>query len=130
MPEDWQHNIQQNNYLFWFSDWHYLRQRQSWESDTQQVIAIWEAPLTRQSPPEYFQHCGFDIVDRDGEISVLTNCGGFPDLYTFEDVNQFGLLDNLNQTQTIVNNLHQKYGDDYHCRECQIWQVARYQGGY
>ena len=63
-PEDWQHNIQQNNYLFWFRDWRYLQQRQLWQPQTQQILATWQTPLDVKTPPEHFQHCGFDIVDQ------------------------------------------------------------------
>ncbi|WP_373512487.1 hypothetical protein [Persicitalea sp.] len=43
-------------------------------------------------PLKDFEFVGYDLLDREGGISSLTNCNGFIISYTQDDLNQYGLL--------------------------------------
>ncbi len=80
-PEDWEYNIQADCRLTWFTDLDYLRQRCPLRPDQNQLVAAIEQPTRQQLPPIGLIHCGFDLLDAEGSISVLTNCGRFPNIF-------------------------------------------------
>lgn len=124
-PQDWQHNVQADCRLTWFTDLDYLRQHHPLRRDLDQLIAAVEKPDTVAPPPSQFTHCGFDIVDAEGAISVLTNCGRFPGIFEPDDVNSVGLIDGIDLAQAIAHQLRMTFPDEPHCHDCRVWQVAR-----
>lgn len=42
-----------------------------------------------------FRFEGYELADRDGSPSALTNCGGFPKAFASTDPNERGLLPSL-----------------------------------
>ncbi|NEQ45816.1 MAG: hypothetical protein F6K00_20640 [Leptolyngbya sp. SIOISBB] len=125
VAEDWQHNLQADCHLTWFTDLNYLRQRCPPRSDQDQLMAAIEQPTRQRSPPAGFMHCGFDILEAEGSISVLTNCGGFPNIFHPTDVNHWGLIDELEVAMAIAQQLHTTFPQETHCHNCQVWQVSR-----
>lgn len=73
--------------------------------------------------PKEGQLLGYDILDYDYAISLLTNCGGFPDLFDNSRINRFGLLDNLTETYAIRDKLRVVYADDPHASACEVIAV-------
>ena len=125
VPEDWHHNIQADFRLTWFTHLDYLRQRCPLRPGQDQLIAAIENPSQKFSPPAGFTHCGFDILDGEGSISVLTNCGRFPGLCEPTEVNRWGLMDDLAVARAIAAQIRVDFPDEPHCQHCQVWQVAR-----
>ncbi|MEZ4617436.1 MAG: hypothetical protein R2867_18260 [Caldilineaceae bacterium] len=62
--------------------------------------------------PKDGQLLGYDIMDGDYSISLLTNCGGFPDLFDNSRINRFGLLDEVAEAYAIRDHLRVAYADD------------------
>ncbi len=55
-------------------------------------------------------------------------CGQFPERdagFAPSDVNQFGLLSDLEHANTVAAKLRASFPDDPHCRNCRVWQIAR-----
>ena len=128
IDEDWSHNVQANYRITWFTKLDYLRQRISWRPGKDQLLAILEHPTHIYDVPPAFAFCGFDILDGDDGNSVLTNCGQFLERdagFTPSDVNQFGLLSDLEHANTVAAKLRSSFPDDPHCRNCRVWQIAR-----
>ena len=125
LPTDWQYNVQADFRLTWFTNLDYLRQRCPLRPGRDQLIAAVEQPDTCLSPPADFTHCGFDIVDAAGEISVLTNCGRFPGIFAPGDVNAMGLIDEVEVAGAIAQQIRQNFPDEHHCQAYRVWQVAR-----
>ena len=126
--EDWAHNVQADYRLTWFTDLTYLRQRIDWRIGQDQLLAILEQPTRVYEVPFNFEFCGFDILDDNDGNSVLTNCGQFPEQdagFTPSDVNQFGLLSDLEHANTVAAKLRSLFPDEPHCRNCRVWQIAR-----
>lgn len=124
-PEDWHHNVQADGRLTWFTDLNYLRQRCPLSSRSDQFIAAVEDPTAQLSPPTGFTQCGFDIVDAEGSISVLTNCGRFPGIFEPADANDCGLIEGIDLAEAIAHQLRMTFPDEPHCQDCRVWQVAR-----
>jgi hypothetical protein len=128
--EDWNHNVNQDFRLDWFTDAEYLKKRVNVNPQFHNLIALLEHPHTTAIPPPHFEHCGFDILDGEDSISVLTKCGQFPEIFSPSSVNQFSLLDSLSQAHQIAEAIRKTYPDEYHCQNCRVWQIARYLYSY
>ena len=126
IDEDWNHNVKEDYSIDCFFDLDYLKKRIKFEPTLHNLLAIWKRPTAIAIPPVEFEHCGFDILDTYGAISVLTNCGQFPELFEPSSVNRYGLLSDLAQADEISKNLRNTYPEDPHCQDCHVWQIARY----
>lgn len=66
---------------------------------------------------------GYDILDDGYSISLLTNCGGFPNLFDNSHINRYGLLDELAETYAIRNQLRRVHIDNPHAMACEVVAV-------
>jgi hypothetical protein len=66
---------------------------------------------------------GYDILDGYYSNSLLTNCGGFPDIFPNSIINQFGLLDDRMKAYEIRDKLKSQYSEDAHAKECEVVAV-------
>jgi hypothetical protein len=123
---DWEFNIHEDNRVFFFRDYEYLKRRINYDSSRQNLLAISERPAFAPEPIEGFAFCGYDILDSDGSISVLTNCGAFPSIYTADDLNQFGLITDLDRVTQIAELIRDTNASDHHCCDCRVLGIARY----
>lgn len=124
IDSDWVYNVHQNYRTTWFHNLAYLRQRCDWRIGRDQIIAMIDDPKTEQPPPAGFTHCGFDILDGYDSISVLTNCGPFPDFVQLNSVNAYGLLPSLQLAESVAEAMRTKFPEDSHCCDCVVWQIA------
>ena len=128
IDEDWSYNVQANFRITWFVDFAYLRQRITWRMGQDQLLAMLEQPTYVHEVPQKFEFCGFDILDDENGNSVLTNCGRFSERdagFIPLDVNQFGLLSNLDHANAVAAKLRASFPDDPHCGNCRVWQITR-----
>lgn len=123
--EDWLHNIQQDYRTTWFTNLAYLRKRINWRVGQDQLLAIFEQPTHIHQTPAEFAFCGFDIVDNEDGNSVLTNCGQFPGSFKSSDVNQLGLLSDLEHANEVAAQIRAAFPDEPHYCNCRVWQIAR-----
>lgn len=124
--EDWSHNVHADYRCFWFLDHEYLMRRVGYDSEQHQILAIREEPEVYEPPPEGFEQVGYDILDDCDDISVLTNCGPFAEIFEPTEVNRFGLLEDLTRAQTVAESIRRYHPEDPHCKACNVWQIARY----
>ncbi len=73
--------------------------------------------------PKDGQRLGYDILDYDYSCSLLTNCGGFPDLFDNSRINRFALLDEVAEAYAIRDQLRVNYADDSHAGACGVIAV-------
>ncbi len=124
--EDWEFNIHADNRLHFFRDYEYLKRRIAYDASLHNLLAIFERPARAPEPIEGFTFCGYDILDSDDSISVLTNCGAFPSIYTADDLNPYGLITELDRVTKIAEAIRDTNADDHHCYDCRVWGIARY----
>ena len=123
--EDWLYAT--DNYQF-FSSYEYLLKRIQFDDDKHNILELTKQPDSNLTPTKSFRFCGYDIMDSADSISVLLNCGSFPDIFLPRDTNLFGLLDKLEDANRIAKSLRLAYPDEYHCQDCRVWGIARYVG--
>lgn len=69
-----------------------------------------------------FTFRGFDLIERDGSISALTNCGGFELAFANSDLSEFGLLTDLATAQRTQHLLRERYPTEPHAN-CDVWAL-------
>lgn len=125
---DWAYNIHSDFRTYFFHDFEYLKRRIQYDPGRHNVLALVERPDSRTEAARDFEFCGYDILDSHDSISVLTNCGGFPAIFTAPEVNRYGLLDDLVRAQVIAAAIRDAEPDDHHCCDCRVWSLCRYVG--
>ena len=123
---DWEFNIHADNRVYFFHNYDYLKRRISYDASRHNLLAITERPTQTPDPIPGFTFCGYDILDSDDSISVLTNCGAFPSIYTADDLNCFGLIADLDRVTKFAETIRETNSDDHHCCDCRVWAIARY----
>jgi hypothetical protein len=128
IDEDWNFNIHADFRTDFFHDHEYLRRRVNYDSSRHNILALTEHPTHTPVLPDGFSHCGYDILDEWISNSVLTNCGEFSSIYTADDLNHFGLVDDLSRVKRIAKTIRKAHPNDDHCCDCRVWGIARYVG--
>lgn len=63
---------------------------------------------------EGFEFIGYDLLDKDFNISALTNCGGFDETFLPSDQNDKGLIDELEKAYDIKRRLLENNPEETH----------------
>lgn len=124
--EDWDYNVHEANKLHLFHDLDYVL-RKTAEHKCVQVVGVIHAPTPGELATTHdprLQFCGFDLVETDGVISALVNCGGFELSFSNRDLNAWGLLDSYQRTLEVKASLVYEYPDEHHAR-CDVWALYR-----
>ena len=90
------------------------------------LLAVVKNPsetLQDLSPP--FDFLGYDLIEVDGQISALTNCGGFDKSFLPRDLNKFGLIPTWKRAKTVQEDLRVDYPDELHA-DCDLFEVWRH----
>jgi hypothetical protein len=124
--EDWRHNVHADFQTHYFRSVDYLLARVGAASDVN-VLAIRRNPTAAQLdeplPPD-FAFAGFDLLDVAGDVSALTNCGGFPDVFASSELSEVGLLPDLARAYAVRQALRSAYPTDSHT-DCHVWAIWR-----
>ncbi len=126
VEDDWGFNIHGDNRCYFFHDVDYLKNRISYDRLQHNILALTEQPTQTPSAINGFEFCGYDILDSYDSISVLLNCGGFPEVFETSDHNQFGLLDDLDKAMKIAQKIRETCPNEPHCTDCCVWGIARF----
>lgn len=68
---------------------------------------------------------GFDVIDGYCGNSLITNCGGYPEIFNDEDISKYGLLDDYYNACRIRDELRRQFPECAHARECCVWAIYR-----
>ncbi len=123
---DWKYNVHADYQIFFFRSLEYLRQRALREGPLN-ILAVLQNPTTADMAgvalPD-FAFAGFDLVDVHGDISALTNCGGFKGVFADTELSECGLLASLDRAQEVQASLRAHYPEEPHA-ECHVWAIWR-----
>ena len=123
---DWEHNVHADYLASYFRSLDYLKRRVRGEPYLN-LLAVLQNPspadLDGPNPPG-FAFLGFDVLDVHGDVSVLTNCGGFDDIFAKSELSEFGLLREASRAYRVQRDLRTAYPDDSHS-ECDVWAIWR-----
>jgi hypothetical protein len=126
VPDDWKYNVHADYQTSYFSSLAYLQARTSNESDLN-LLAILQNPspsdLATGSLPGFI-FAGFDLMDVHGDISALTNCGGFEGVFANAELSDVGLVGDLGRAYEIQRDLRSLYPAESHA-QCHVWGIWR-----
>ena len=71
-----------------------------------------------------FTFLGFDLIERGGDISALSNCGGFPDAFANVELSSKGLLTSGKRARDVQRLLRECYPNEAHA-DCELWAIYR-----
>jgi hypothetical protein len=126
VAEDWEHNVHADYQVMHFRSLAYLRQRVGGTPDVN-VLALLQNPAASevaQIRPAGFDFAGFEVLDVHGDVSALTNCGGFPEVFAGGELNMLGLLSDLSRADDVRRELRSAYPLEPHAA-CDVWALWR-----
>ena len=126
LDSDWDYNIHQDFLITFFWDLDYLLKRVAGRRDRINILAACLEPSSDarewlNDPRFVFQ--GYDLVG-EGDISAISNCGGFDLAFQASDVSQVGLFDSYAFARKVQERLRQHYPAEPHA-SCELWAIWR-----
>jgi hypothetical protein len=123
---DWSYNVHADYLAFFFRSLEYLRTRLAGNGRLN-ILAVLQNPthsdVAAMSLPG-FGFAGFDLVDVRSDVSALTNCGGFEEVFKNAELSALGLLTDLTRAQQVQASLRLQYPEESHA-ECHVWAIWR-----
>lgn len=124
--EDWKYIVTDGDYMTdLFNSAEYVLNRTK-ELKFFNFLAVIKNPTENSKclVSEDFEFVGYELLDEDYGISALTNCGGFDETFLPDELNRFGLIDDLARAQEIQKDLKANNPEEYHayCNVFGIWR--------
>lgn len=126
IDSDWDYNVDADYQTLYFRSLEYLQARVADEAGLS-ILAVHQNPSAEDLEPAHlpgFGFAGFDVVDVCGDISALTNCGGFDDVFSKDELSDLGLLRDLGRAYEVQLGLRTAYPDEPHA-QCHVWGIWR-----
>ena len=123
--EDWRHNVQEEYRLDYFYDLEYLKQRVA-DVPRRNILGLYRNPQTHNAAPgsDHFRFMGYDLIEEGTQISALTNCGGFPDAFSNDELNHVGLIESFDRACVVRRLLAERHPEEPHA-QCEIYAIWR-----
>ena len=125
-PEDWSFLAADLAAVDLFTDLGFLRRRTATAKTPFRILAALREPTgpdAEGEPGPDFEFAGFDVVDVEHDVSALLNCGGFPEVFSVEELaSSSGLLTSIERAYEVRDELLRRYPDHDHAR-CHVWAV-------
>jgi|SRR4029077_18983477 hypothetical protein len=122
--EYWPHIVNEDFMLAFFLDADFLRQQVA-NIQHKNLLCVFRNPSEPPIPPDgSFEFAGYDLVDVQHSASALTNCGGFPDVFSNSELSTIGLLPNFNRAVEVQTLLRQRHPEEHHAK-CHLWAIFR-----
>jgi hypothetical protein len=128
MDADWKHNVQVHYRLGYFYDLDYLIERVAGVG-RRNVLGLYRNPdrhIDTAPATGNFVFMGYDLIEEMTQISAVTNCGGFPETFSNDELNEFGLIRAFDRAHEIRRLLVEHNPEEPHarCEMYAIWRLA------
>jgi len=124
--EYWNHIVNEDFMLLFFTDLDYLRGEIS-AIPRKNLLCVFRNPAAHPSAaqvPEGFEFIGYDLLDKDSGTSALMNCGGFPRAFSNSELSEKGLLMGYERSRIVQESLIREYPNEHHS-DCHLWAIFR-----
>jgi hypothetical protein len=122
----WPHIVKQNFLLNFFIDLDFLIAQLS-NSAQKNLLCVFRNPPKQPDMPKHLQQfvfLGYDLVELETNTSALTNCGGFPDVFSNSELSSVGLLSTHSRAVEIQGMLRELHPTEPHAN-CDLWAIYR-----
>ena len=90
------------------------------------LLAVIKEPNEEKSKlNSEFEFIGYDLIETEGNVSALTNCGGFDESFLPKDLNGFGLVTEWTRAKKIQTDLRINNPEEQHA-DCYLFEVWRH----
>jgi hypothetical protein len=124
--EDWSHIVNEDFRLDYFYDLDYLLERVA-KVARKNILGVYRNPnrhIDIPPAPGDFTFVGYDLIEEQTTISALTNCGGFPDSFSNDELNLFGLISGFDRATKIRQDLKARHPNEPHA-QCELYALWR-----
>lgn len=124
--EYWPYIVDEAFLLPFFTDLPFLLHEVSTIPD-KNVLCVYRNPTVLPLPGGgllAFEFLGYDLVDVEGGASALTNCGGFPEVFSNDEISPKGLLTKHTRAVEVQKELRRRYPGQLHT-DCHLWAIFR-----
>ena len=123
--EYWSRIVNEVFMLQFFTDLDYLRGEIA-GIQRRNFLCVFRNPPAHPTSevPGGFEFVGYDLVDTQSTASALINCGGFPDVFSNNELSEKGLLKSHERSRQVQNELHRRYPHESHAH-CHLWAIFR-----
>jgi hypothetical protein len=120
----WPHIVNENYMLRYFRDLGFLLKEVD-HLAAKNVLSIFrDPPVHPTSAIPGFRFLGYDLVDYQGRVSALGNCGGFPDVFAGSELSEHGLLTSHARAAQVQAGLRARHPGEPHA-DCHSWAIFR-----
>jgi hypothetical protein len=91
------------------------------------VLCVFRNPiqLPHASSVANFQFLGYDLVETgSADTSALSNCGGYPDVFSNSELSELGLLTTFDRAREVQKTLRASHPEEPHAN-CDLWAIFR-----
>jgi hypothetical protein len=123
--EYWSRIVNEDFMLRFFTDPDYLRSEIK-PIQRKPFLCVFRNPSAHPETvvPNGFEFVGYDLVDIESTASALTNCGGFPDVFSNNELTEKGLLRSYERAREVQIELHRQNPHEIHAN-CHVWAIFR-----
>lgn len=124
--EDWKHIVCEDYRLGYFHDLDYLMERIA-GTPRRNVLGLYRKPdvhIDASPAGADFIFVGYDLIEEQTQISALTNCGGFPETFSNDELNEYGLISAFTRACEVKKSLPERNPDEPHAR-CEMYAIWR-----
>lgn len=123
--EYWPHIVNENFMLNFFVDFDFLKEQIA-GIEKRNVLCVYRDPTAPPEAPDFakFEFLGYELSDRESNVSALTNCGGFPDAFANSELSHTGLLLDFHRAVEVQHLLRTRYPEEHHAN-CRLWAIFR-----
>jgi len=126
--DDWAHIVNENHRLDYYYHLEYLMRRVG-DRSRRNILGLYRNPerhLDTAPDPRGFEFMGYDLIEEATQISALTNCGGFSESFSNDELNECGLISSFARARAIrdllaANNPREHHAD---CEMYAVWRLA------
>jgi hypothetical protein len=124
-PEYWPHVVNEDFMLHYFLDLDFLK-HEIVSTARRNLMCVLRNPAEEPTRPpvEDFRFLGYDLVDVQNSVSALTNCGGFPEVFSNSELSSVGLLADFRRAVQVQAELRSRYPEESHAN-CNLWAIFR-----
>jgi hypothetical protein len=122
----WPHIVNEDFMLGFFVDLDFLL-AQVPAFEEKNLLCVWRNPPAeplRCKGSVDFEFLGYDLVDVQGGASALTNCGGFPNVFSNSELSAKGLFASHARALEVQAGLRAIHPHEPHA-DCHVWAISR-----
>jgi hypothetical protein len=123
--EYWPHIVNEDYHLHFFTDLAFLR-RQVSQIDGGRILCVYRNPERPPVLPDElrsFTLIGYDLVDEKGDVSALSNCGGWPGVLDNPEISSKGLIESHARAVQLREVLAAQYSEEQHAK-CNVFAIC------